>query len=182
MDALRDYLKTHTNVWVKISKWRGHFETFFAEDYRTVREDLDEIERDMGPFSSIATFMIEKRICPNRTETGTDGMTVLDGQLPRRVLTGLEVKDRAYAGRFMDWTQIPEPVRRFDEAIAPYFAHQGYRGFYATEVRIGKDQAPYMIDFCARAPSPPGELWQEDLLHEPRRACLDGRQRDHGGS
>jgi hypothetical protein len=159
LDALRDYLKAHRNLWVKVSKWRGHFETFFAEDYAAVAPVLDQIERDLGPLANLAVFMLEEDL-PDRIEAGTDSITV-DGQLPARVLTGIEVKDRAYAGRIMDWSQIPEPVRRFDEAVAPIFAERGYRGFYATEVRIGKDRAPYMIDFCARAGSPPGELWQE---------------------
>jgi hypothetical protein len=159
MDTLRGYLKAHANVWVKLSKWRGHFETFFADDYVHVEPLLDEIERDLGPLARITTFLVEQDL-PDSIEAGTDSITV-DGQLPKRVLTGIEVKNRAYAGRIMDWVQIPEPVRRFDEAIAPLFAKNGYRGFYATEVRIGKNQAPYMIDFCARAGTPPGELWQE---------------------
>jgi hypothetical protein len=163
IDALRSHLMGRSNAWVKISKWRGHFETFFVEDYAVARPILDEIEHDMGPLADIAAFMIEDDL-PGRIEAGTDGITV-DGQLPRRVLTGIEVKDRAYAGRIMDWAEIPEPVRRFDEAIAPTLAAYGYRGFYATEVRIGRDQAPYLIDFCARVGSPPSELWQEMYLN-----------------
>jgi hypothetical protein len=161
--ALRAALRSRNRVWVKISKWRGHFETFFVRDYRTAEPILDEIERDMGPLGALAAFMVEEDL-PDRVEAGTDGFTV-DGRLPSRVLTGIEVKDRAYAGRIMDWAAIPEPIRRFDEAVAPYFAKHGYRGFYATEVRIGKDHAPYMIDFCARAGSPPSELWQEMYLN-----------------
>jgi hypothetical protein len=161
--ALRTLLKARSDVWVKISKWRGHFETFFVRDYSSAEPVLDEIERDMGPLGDIAMFMVEENL-PDKVEAGTDGFTV-DGRWPSRVLTGIEVKDRAYAGRIMDWKAIPEPIRRFDEAIAPCFAAHGYRGFYATEVRIGQDQAPYMIDFCARVGSPPSELWQEMYLN-----------------
>ena len=30
-----------------------------------------------------------------------------------------------------------------------------------TEIRVGKDKIPYMIDFTARQPSPPGEIYLE---------------------
>jgi hypothetical protein len=36
-----------------------------------------------------------------------------------------------------------------------------YRGWVSTEIRIGKDLEPYMIDATCRSPSPPSELLQE---------------------
>jgi hypothetical protein len=63
------------------------------------------------------------------------------------------------------YADLPAPVILFNEKIAPTLAQFGYRGFFATEVRVGKDQQPYMIDACCRAPAPPNELFQELYLN-----------------
>ena len=36
-----------------------------------------------------------------------------------------------------------------------------YRNFISTEIRVGKNKVPYMIDGTMRVPSPPGELYLE---------------------
>jgi hypothetical protein len=105
----------------------------------------------------------------NRIEFGTDAWTV-DGQYPTKLISGIEVKDCGFASCFGDYDKIPEPLRRFNDRMVPVFKEYGYRGFFSSEIRIGKDQVPYMIDFCARAPSPPNELYQEQ--YENLAECM----------
>jgi hypothetical protein len=159
MDNLRGYLKSKKNVWVKISYFRGIRETFQAIDYKMVEPVLDDMEHDLGAFKNVIDFVVEDDL-PDRFEVGVDCYCI-DGQFPTKTLTGVEIKDVGYVGIFADYDKIPEPVTRFDRVISPVMRRYGYRGFYSTEVRIGKDQVPYMIDFCARAGSPPNELYQE---------------------
>ena len=159
MDALREHLKSHGDQHVKIDKYRGNFETFFAQDYDLVLPKLDEIAHKLGPLQAVAEFMVEDDL-PNRVEVGTDTYCI-DGAFPKSTLTGIEVKDLGYVGEFMAWNAIPEPLRRWNEAMAPHFARYGYRGFLSNEIRIGEDHEPYMIDACCRAGSPPNELYQE---------------------
>jgi phosphoribosylamine-glycine ligase len=159
LDALREYLKYNKNQWVKINRWRGVGETFFAKEYKLVEAKLDEMRHKLGPLAKLMSFVCEENL-PDRIEAAIDGFTV-DGKYPKKILTGIEVKDKSFAGRVMDFDKIPDPITRFDKAIAPVLGRYGYRGFYGTEVRIGPDKKPYMIDFCARSGSPPGELWSE---------------------
>ena len=163
--ALREYLKSHTNVWIKINKWRGHFETFHSPNYRLVEPRIDEIEYKLGAFKSVVEFVVENSL-DNKFEIGVDGFTV-DGQFPENMFYGIEVKDLGYLGMMDKYANIPEPITRYDKVMAPVLKGHKYRGFYSSEVRLGKDKIPYMIDHCARAGTPPNELYQEIYTNLP---------------
>ena len=160
LDALRDALKDKRGTcYVKIDQWRGYMETFRCDGYRFVEPLLDELQHDMGRFKDSMTFIIEDAL-PDKVELGIDAYNI-DGRMPDKALIGLEVKDLGYVGCVHDYAAIPEPLTRFDRIMAPELRKAHYRGFYSTEVRIGKDMTPYMIDLCARCGSPPSELYQE---------------------
>lgn len=161
--ALREHLKAHDNQHVKISKWRGTFETFKAETYALAETKLDELALKMGCFKESAELMVEDDL-PDCVEIGTDTFCI-DGQYPSQTIVGIEVKDLGYVGEFMKWDSIPEPVRRWNEKMANIFFQYGYRGWLSNEIRIGKDKVPYMIDATCRSPCPPGELLQEFYLN-----------------
>jgi len=156
---LRKFLKGHKDQFVKLNKWRGTFETFHSPDYRSVEPKLDEIEYLLGAFKSITEFIVEEAL-NNKIEFGTDAWTV-DGAYPSKLFSGIEVKDKGFIGLFTDYRKLPSPLTEFNEAMKPTLKQYGYRGFFSSEVRVGKDHQPYMIDFCARAPSPPNEVYQE---------------------
>jgi len=162
MDELRAFLQEHENVYVKIDKWRGTFETFHSPNYKDVEPKLDEVEHKLGPLKHVIEFTIEAAL-EDKVEVGTDGF-IIDGKQPSQLMAGIEVKDLCYVGKFVKYTDLPEPVRRFNDKMEPVFAAYGYRGWMSSEVRIGKDMKPYMIDGCMRSPSPPNELWQ--LMYE----------------
>lgn len=159
ISALKQHLKSHDNQHVKISKWRGSFETFKAESYDLVEAKLDEMAVKMGCFKELVDLIVEDDI-PDAVEIGTDTYCI-DGQYPSSTMVGIEVKDLGFCGEFVQWNSIPEPITRWNEAMAPVFARYGYRGWLSNEIRIGKDLVPYCIDPTCRSPSPPGELLQE---------------------
>lgn len=159
IDALREHLKSTPDQHVKVDKWRGLTETFFSPSYDIVMPKLSKLEHDLGGFRDEAEFIVEDDL-PDRVEVGLDAYCI-DGQYPSKTLIGIEVKDLGYVAEFMEWASIPEPLRRWNEEMAPTFARYGYRGFLSNEIRIGEDQVPYMIDACCRAASPPSELYQE---------------------
>lgn len=163
MKALRAHLKAHKDQHVKIDRYRGNFETFFAQDYDLVLPKLDEISHNLGPLQEELHFLVEDDL-PDRVELGVDTYCI-DGEYPTSTLTGIEVKDLGYVGEFMKWADIPEPLTRFTTRMAKHFAAAGYRGFMSNEIRIGADKEPFMIDLCARAGSPPNELYQEFYLN-----------------
>jgi hypothetical protein len=139
--------------------WSGNsFETFFAPDYKFVEPKLDEVENSLGAFKHVAEFVVEDDLA-DKVEYGIDAYCI-DGKFPKKLLSGLEIKDQGFVGVFKNYADLPEVFTRFDKVMAPLLKQYGYRGFYSTEVRVGKDMTPYMIDFCARAASPPNELYQ----------------------
>lgn len=157
--GLRKYLKENDDKWVKTNIHRGTFETFHSPTYKLVEPRIDEIEYSLGAFKYITEFIVEDNL-KDMIEIGTDGYTI-DGQRPTVGLTGYEIKDLSYLGVFKAYDDLPEPLVRFDNLMEPVFKKYGYRGFYSSEIRCGKDHEPYMIDFCSRAASPPNELYQE---------------------
>ena len=144
--ALRSYLKSHKDVFVKINRWRGTFETFHSPNYKAVEPKLDEVEYNLGAFKYVVEFIVEDAL-NDRVEYGTDAWSI-DGKYPSKLFSGVEIKDKGFLGTFADYKDIPKPLVAFNEAIAPTLKAYGYRGFFSSEVRIGKDMEPYMIDFC----------------------------------
>ena len=159
MSKLREYLATNKDKHVKVSRFRGTFETFKSPNLPYVEPKLDEVEASLGALKDVMEFVVEDDL-PNKVEFGED-MYCIDGVFPTQIIAGPEIKDEGFVGVFKKRSELPEPLTRFDRVMAPHLKKFGYRGFYSTEVRIGKDLVPYMIDFCARAASPPNELYQE---------------------
>ena len=156
---LEEYLKGHKDQHVKIDKWRGVTETFFSPEWEIVEPKVHAIAETLGPFREELEFIVEDNL-PDRVEVGVDTYCI-DGQYPRNTLFGIECKDCGYIGQMVDWSALPEPLRRWNEAFAPLFARYGCRASVSNEIRIGEDSVPYMVDATIRAPSPPSELWQE---------------------
>lgn len=163
MDALREHLKANANQFVKLNRWRGHFETFKSVDYDTSKVKLDEIEHKMGGNVVLAEFMVEDEL-PDCVETGIDTFCI-DGMYPQKTIIGFECKDLGYIGQFMEWENIPPILREWNEKMGPVFAKYGYRGWLSNELRVTEDLAAYMIDATCRAPSPPSELFQEQYAN-----------------
>lgn len=165
VDALREHLKSHPKQFVKIDRWRGVTETFFAPNYEIVEGKIDKMAADLGGFKDILEFICEDDL-PDMIEVGLDTY-VIDGQYPDATLFGLEAKDSGYVGQMRKWAQIPEPMRRWNEAFAPIFAKYGARGSVSNEIRIDERKDPVMVDATIRAPCPPSELWQELFTNLP---------------
>lgn len=165
MDALRTYLKKHDEQWVKISATRGDMETFHSKNYALAEPKLDRIAHSLGAKQKIMEFIVEAAIEP-AIEVGYDGYTV-DGRFAKNALIGIEVKDKAYVGRTMPYAKLPDPVRSVNEKLKPALKRYGYRGLISTEIRVTPDGKAYLIDPCARAGSPPNEVYQMQIANLP---------------
>jgi hypothetical protein len=144
--ALREYLKTNVNQWVKVSKYRGACETFFSRNYTEIEPQLDVIEQELGVFKYILPFVCEDDL-PDKVELGIDGYMV-NGVPPSQLFSGIEVKNEAFVGVFKKYSEFPKELTAFDKAMQPEFKRLNYSGFYSTENRIGEDKVAYMVDFC----------------------------------
>lgn len=157
--ALREYIRKHPDIYVKMSRYRGDWETTHYDTYDTAKNDLDKFEHRMGLFAEVAKFECENPL-KDKIEFGRDNFTV-SGKWPKRALIGIERKDMGYAGVVKDDDDLPEYVHRFDTAMEPVFKRLHYNGDVSTEIRVGRDKIPFMIDLCARRPNPPGYLMME---------------------
>lgn len=158
MTDLREFLQDHSGIWVKLNKWRGLIETFFCEKYELVKPELDEIEYCKGIDAEAVTFICEEPI-DNAVEIGYDGYCV-DGQFPEAWLSGVEIKDKAYAGVWKPYKDLSPLITQFNTAMVDEFKAYGYRGFVSLENRI-VGRKSYMTDFTARMPCPPGSIYLE---------------------
>lgn len=163
LEALRDYLREHKNVHVKISLTRADTETFHSPSYDEILPKLDEIKHFVGAASEAMQFVVEKPIEP-ALEIGYDGFTI-DGSFPKHAINGVEVKDNSYLGVILPYDELDEHVRDVNEWLSPALRGYQYRGLFSTEVRVGPDEKPYLIDVTCRSGSPPGESMQEMIAN-----------------
>lgn len=163
ISALREFLQKHPNVFVKIPLTRGDTESFHAPTYEKIIPKLREIEHELDDAAEEVEFVVEKPIEP-ALEIGYDGFTI-DGQFPSFALNGVEVKDCAYLGTFLPYQSLDEHVRQVNTWLSPALKDYGYRGLFSTEVRVGPDEKPYLIDVTCRGGSPPSESMQEIITN-----------------
>lgn len=156
---LREFLKDKEDLFIKISRFRGDWET---KHWRSWEEDetwLDEKSVRFGPFRDRIIFYCFERI-DTEIEDGIDTWCV-QGACPELVIHGLEHKDRAYVGAWQKYTDLPEELREVTDAFMPLLKKFGYQSFFSTEVRITKQGEFYFIDPTLRAGSPPSQIMTE---------------------
>lgn len=156
--ALREFLQNHSNYYVKVSKWRGSWETLFSEDYELVKPELDEREMKLSGVAEQIEFIVEEKL-EDAVEMATDGWCI-DGEFPAGTLVGVEVKDQCYAGKFMPWEEVPVSLQHLNQKLAPTLRNYGYRNFWSPESLISGGKA-FLNDPCCRIPEPPGSLYLE---------------------
>jgi hypothetical protein len=162
IDNLRAYLKEHEDVYVKISTFRGLGETFHSQNYDEVKGQLDEFESRNGALATIVDFVVEKAI-PDAREIGSDSYCI-DGEFPNKNFVGVEVKDKAYFGKLVDYDELPDTVKDINTKLSYHM--DGYRQFWSTEVRE-KDGVGYLVDITARQASPAGETFCHAFTNLP---------------
>ena len=153
---LREYLKKNDDVYVKICKTRGDTETFHSWNYDNVDGRLTQLEHRLGPEKFTKVFTVFKNL--EALEIGMDGFCI-DGQYPDKTLYGIEIKDKCYLGKFVDYKDIPTQLLHFNEVISDTMKKFEYRNFFAYDVRITKEGIAYPTDICARIPWPSGDCF-----------------------
>jgi hypothetical protein len=159
---LREAISSSGSLYVKISKYRGVFETYHHTSPEQTAIWINDIEQRLGKLADIVHFIIEDPL-ETKVEIGTDSYTV-NGKYPSMTLAGVEIKDLGYCGQIFKYSEQPKGVLTVDEGLKPIFADLGYRGFYSTEIRETANGDPHLVDFTARIPLPPGFLYP--LMYE----------------
>lgn len=156
MKALRKLLEKVEDKYIKVSFVRGLMETWHHIDYRLSKPKLDELEFKLGAFSEEQEFIVEDAMECKR-EVGSDQI-VVDGQFGKTVQFAVEGKDKTALSMMRSYIDLPKEVQKVNAWVASILKDYGYRGYFSTEIRIGKkDNQPYLIDPTCRHASPCGE-------------------------
>lgn len=179
IDNLREHLNGVENKWIKVSEYRGGGnETWHHVKPELSQRKLNKIQDNLGGEGSIAEWLVVDAIDGDDVvECGVDIPMSVDGQFPKKVPFGYEKKDCCYLGRVKPYADISPLITDFNVKIAPILKREQYRNCLSTEIRVGKDKVPYMVDFTARFPSPPGEIYLEliENLGEVYWGASEGR-------
>lgn len=159
LTELDELLQQKENVFVKISKLRGLTETFCSPNYELVKPKLDSLREELGGRSEVQEFIVEQPV-DDAIEVGYDGFCV-DGEFPKTALVGVEVKNCCYIIKSVPYASLPKQVSEVNRKLAPAMKERSYRGFFSTEIRVGKDKKPYLLDLTCRQATPAGEAMME---------------------
>jgi hypothetical protein len=162
---LRVFLKDKQDIWIKMSKWRGSFET---KHFRNMDSDsglLDQWAVRFGGLQNVITFLCFPKI-DTKLEIGADTFCI-DGQFPSTMLHGIEAKDEAYLSAVTRKEDMPQELLPIMEAFSEKLMEAKYRCQWSMEVRVAED-ADYFIDPTCRGglPSTGSQLLALDNLDD----------------
>ncbi|PYS87344.1 MAG: hypothetical protein DMF62_12785 [Acidobacteria bacterium] len=159
--ALREFLKEKKDYYIKMSLFRGSFETMHYRSWKLDACWLDGLGVRFGPFAVGMRFLCFPNI-ETPLEIGADTFCV-DSKFPSLMLHGVEWKDRAYFGAVTQLANMPRQVREVLKAFGPVLGKERYRNQFSCEVRVKGDKS-YFIDPTCRFGLPSTgsqlELWK----------------------
>lgn len=159
VNNLITYLKDKKDKWLKISYYRGDFETAHWVNYNYNYISFTDLLHNLGPCEGDIEFLIEDPI-ESVAEVGFDGYSI-DGKFSNNCIWGLEVKDCGYVGKTTTQSLLPKPISLINQQFSPILKKYNHRGFFSTEIRYTKDDKSYFTDPCMRAGSPPSNTYLE---------------------
>lgn len=159
MADLREHLKDKEDKWIKISKYRGDWETMHFRSWKEDDTTLDVAAAKLGPWKDHIPFYVFDPI-ETTIEDGVDTYCI-DGQWPAHCIHGMEAKDKAFLAAVVEHDELPEEVRKVNDAMGPILSGYGYRSFFSSEVRITEDKKSYFLDPTCRCGSPPSQVQTE---------------------
>src|ERR1017187_181467 len=145
------------DVYIKVSKFRGDWETLHWTNWDEMEGTLDSYAVLFGSLKEEITFYVFEKI-DTEIEDGVDAYLV-GGRWPETVLHGTEIKDKAYIGTMQKFSDLPEEVRKVNETFRPILdkASNGQPMKFSTEIRITKDGESFFTDPTCRFGSPPSQ-------------------------
>lgn len=146
ISSLHDWLRSETDKYIKISRWRGDMETFHWRDYALDKGMLDSLTVRFGPAGEHMRFLVFDSI-DTPIEIGGDTYCV-DGQWPSHCLNGIEWKDKAYLGTVTPFEKMPDQVRTVMEKFGPVLKSYRYRNEFSSEIRVVGEKFFFIDPTC----------------------------------
>ena len=175
IEELWKELEKEKNKYVKISLYRGVMETFFYENAKRSKSELDYLAYKLGILDKEMEFLIEDPI-DSIVEVGAEWFFTDQGYLPAGMY-GYEIKNKGYCGKIVSYGKLPGPLKVITDKFLPVYKKYKVRGALSIEARVTKDQKSYFIDPCMRFGSPPGEVLSEayENMSEIMTSVADGK-------
>lgn len=151
LDALRDHLKDKEDIYVKMSKWRGSWETFHWRSWAEDGHRFDLWGMRFGGIKNMLQFICFPKI-ETQLEIGADTFCV-DGQWPSTMLHGIESKDAAYFSAVTKREDMPVELTHIMDAFSPFLHECEYRNQWSMEVRVA-DEGNFFLDATTRGGLP----------------------------
>lgn len=177
LDNLREYLADKKDVYIKVSRYRGSFETSHFRSWDEDKGLLDLWGVKFGPVGDLIPFIVFPNI-KTELEIGADTYNVR-GQWPSLMIQGYEWKDRSYLGAVTKRKDMPQQIQDVLECYGSVLAKSDYASQFSMEVRV-KDDKAYFIDPTCRGglPSTASQLalWQnfsEIVYHGAHGELID---------
>lgn len=148
---LAAYLKDKKDIWIKVSKWRGSWETSHWRSWEEDWQNLDQWAVKFGGIKECIRFICFPKIDTD-LEIGADTYCV-DGQFPQMMLHGIERKDSAYFAAVTPKHKMPEQLVPIMDAFSPFLKEVGYRNQWSMEVRV-TERENFFIDATTRGGLP----------------------------
>jgi hypothetical protein len=164
LDNLLRYLKDKEDLFIKMGKFRGTFQTKQFINFDLHANYFKDLAVELGNEAPYMKFIVETPI-KDCIEIGYDGFCI-DGKFPNKSIFGYEIKDAGYACTVKDYKDLPQQMLDTNEALAPILAEAQYKNYLSYENRLNKKEN-YVLDICARRGIPPGELMDEMILNTP---------------
>lgn len=149
--ALRDNLKEREDIFIKISKWRGSWETYHWRSWKQDSHRLDSWAVRFGGAREYIKFLCFDKI-DTTLEIGGDTYCV-DGKWPSHMLHGLERKDEAYFSAVTFFDDMPKELTEIMMAFSPFLEQVQFRSQWSMEVRVA-DEGNFFIDATTRGGLP----------------------------
>lgn len=145
------YLRDKEDIFIKLSKWRGSWETFRFKNWK---QDEHTLYAKMIPIWCVREKL--RFLCFPKIDTdleiGADTYNVR-GRWPSVMLHGIEHKDEAYFSAVTKHPEMPKQLLPIMDAFSPFLAEVGYSCQWSMEVRV-KDDTNYFIDATTRGGLP----------------------------
>lgn len=145
--ALSQYLQTREHVFIKISRWRGSWETFHWRSWDEDGHRLYDWSVKFGGAKDKMHFLCFDQI-DTKLELGCDTFNI-NGQWPKTVVHGIEKKDSAYFAAVTPFKDMPPEITHIMEAFSPVLKKLGYACQWAMEVRVAEN-GNFFIDATTR--------------------------------
>ncbi|SRR6266702_1465405 len=161
LNALRAYVQDKKDLYIKVSLYRGSFETCHFRSWKLDECLIDLFAIRFGPAKELVRFLVFPNI-ETPLELGCDTYCI-DGQWPSTMLYGVEYKDRSYLGSVSKQKEMPKQLVGVMEKFGPVLLPHRYRNQFSFEVRVKGDKS-YFIDATCRMGLPSTasqlELWK----------------------